>query len=279
MGLFTKEWITFRKPFQNVIRPFPDLKAWFYPLWTQSSFKSGIWNALLKCGKKGVLDRDPRRMQSSFGMWFERAHFGNARWSHAWVNLHSRNKILPRSAQILFVIGTVFAMHVNAHSSNHASNQEADLDPKRLLEHDSFLCEQSQYFRNYIILQDKQELIIKLDKVCCSQEEQKLVCKQSPQKLQKMSLDIDPNTVYLCKLLPVSGTAIKITSGEFCHCDWPASLCVHDACSVCLIMVYCIRGYFRGGFIFANFASQTSQKFPLQFMSIYSNENRRKSRN
>ena len=26
---------------------------------------------------------------------------------------------------------------------------------------------------------------------------------------------------------------------------------------------YCIRGYFRGGFIFANFASQTSRKFPL----------------
>ena len=35
---------------------------------------------------------------------------------------------------------------------------------------------------------------------------------------------------------------------------------------------YCIRGYFRGGFIFANFVSQ-SQKFPLQYMPIYSNEN------
>ena len=37
--------------------------------------------------------------------------------------------------------------------------------------------------------------------------------------------------------------------------------------------MYCKHGYFRGGFIFVNFTSQTSQKFPLQFMSIYSNEN------
>ena len=38
-------------------------------------------------------------------------------------------------------------------------------------------------------------------------------------------------------------------------------------------MKYCTRGYFRGGFIFANFASQNSRKFPLQFMSIHSDEN------
>ena len=49
MGLFTRERITFRKTFRNVIRPFPDLKAWFYPLWTQNSFKSGFWNT-----KKGA---------------------------------------------------------------------------------------------------------------------------------------------------------------------------------------------------------------------------------
>ena len=37
-----------------------------------------------------------------------------ARWNHAWVyqrGLCSRNKILPRSAQILFVIGMAFALH------------------------------------------------------------------------------------------------------------------------------------------------------------------------
>ena len=104
---------------------------------------------LLKCRKKGVLDRDPRRKpdsrtwtQSSFGTWFVCVHLGNARWSHAWVKqrwLHSGNKILPCSGQILIVIGKAFAMHVNAHSSNH----EADRDLKRLLERDSFLCEHS----------------------------------------------------------------------------------------------------------------------------------------
>ena len=66
-------------------------------------------------------------MQSSFGTWFVRVHFRNARWSHARVNQHglrSRNKILPRSAQILIVIGTAFAVLVNARSSNHDPNHE-----------------------------------------------------------------------------------------------------------------------------------------------------------
>ena len=57
MGLFTRERITFRKTFRNVIWPFPDLKAWFYPLWTQSCFKSGFWNVLLK------------REKGRFGSW------------------------------------------------------------------------------------------------------------------------------------------------------------------------------------------------------------------
>ena len=47
-------------------------------------------------------------------------------------------------------------------------------------------------------------------------------------------------------------------------------------------LIYCrpIHGYFRGGFIFANFAnfaSETSQKCPLQFMSIYSTEKHHKN--
>ena len=58
--------------------------------------------------------------------------------------LRSRSKTLPRIAQILFVIGTAFAMLVNARSSNHDPNHEADRDPKRLSERDSFLCEQAQ---------------------------------------------------------------------------------------------------------------------------------------
>ena len=55
-----------------------------------------------------------------------------------------QNKLLPRSAQILIVIGKAFAMHVNARSVNHGPNHEADRDPKRLSERDSFLCEHSQ---------------------------------------------------------------------------------------------------------------------------------------
>ena len=55
----------------------------------------------------------------------------------------NRITILPRSAQILFVIGTAVAMLVNARSSNHRPNQEVDRDPKRLSERDSFLCEQA----------------------------------------------------------------------------------------------------------------------------------------
>ena len=43
-----------------------------------------------------------------------------------------RSKILPRSAQILKVIGKVFTMHVNARSSNHDPNHDLDHDPKRL---------------------------------------------------------------------------------------------------------------------------------------------------
>ena len=34
--------------------PFPDLKAWFYPLWMQSSFKSGFWNAFLNAKKEAL---------------------------------------------------------------------------------------------------------------------------------------------------------------------------------------------------------------------------------
>ena len=97
--------------------------------------------------KKGVLDHDPPRkpdpedlrMQSYFGTWFLHGHF----WSHVhvWVNL--RNKILPRSGQILFMIGMAFAILVSARSSNHEPNQEADRDPKQLSERDSLLCEQA----------------------------------------------------------------------------------------------------------------------------------------
>ena len=96
--------------------PFPDLKAWSYPLWTQSSFKSGSWNALLKHEKGAFWIADPPRKpdsedmwtKSSFGTWFVRAHIGNGRWSHAWVNQHglrSRNIISSQCADPVCDLG------------------------------------------------------------------------------------------------------------------------------------------------------------------------------
>ena len=72
-----------------------------------------------------------------------RAHFGNAHWSRAWVNLCSRNNILPRSAQMILFMIVAVAMFVNARSSKHEPNQGANHDPKWLSEGDSFLCEQA----------------------------------------------------------------------------------------------------------------------------------------
>ena len=56
--------------------------------------------------------------------------------------LRSRSKILPRSAQILIVIGKAFTMHVNARSSNHDPNHVLDRDPN-ISERDSSPCEHS----------------------------------------------------------------------------------------------------------------------------------------
>ena len=44
-------------------------------------------------------------------------------------------------------------------------------------------------------------------------------------------------------------------------------------------MHYCIRGNFRGGFIFVNFASQTRANISTSIHVYYCNENIRKSRN
>ena len=113
-------------------------------------------NQALEMWKKGVLDRDPPRKPDSEDLWTQ-SSFGRdlcvrifeirAEAMHcmhgSWVNLCSRKKILPRSAQILFVIGKEFAMQVNERSSNHEPNQETDRDPKWLSERDSFLCEQA----------------------------------------------------------------------------------------------------------------------------------------
>ena len=103
---------------------------------------------LLKCEIKSVLDRDPHRKPDSETCECKalsehdscvRILEMHAEAMHPLVNqrgLRSSNKILPHSAQILFVIGTAFAMLVNAHSSNREPNQEADRDQKWLSERD-----------------------------------------------------------------------------------------------------------------------------------------------
>ena len=89
-GLFTKEWIAFPKPFWIVILTLSRFESLILPFVNAKFFQI----RLLKCEERGVLDRDPPRMpdsedlwtQSSFGTWFMRAHFGNARCSHKWAN-------------------------------------------------------------------------------------------------------------------------------------------------------------------------------------------------
>ena len=86
--------------------------------------------------------------QSSFRTWFMRVHFENAPWSHARVNQRSicRNKILLAVRRSCLWSGRHLLylwMHI-VQKSKHKPNQEADRDPKRLLECDSLLCEQAQ---------------------------------------------------------------------------------------------------------------------------------------
>ena len=108
--------------------------------------------------KRGVLDRDPPRKPDSrtcerkalserdscvciLKMCAEAIH---KRMGQSARGLRSRSKILPRSAQILIVMGKAFAMHVNARSSNHDPNHVLNRDPKCLSERDSSPCEHSQ---------------------------------------------------------------------------------------------------------------------------------------
>ena len=151
MGLFTKEWIKFRKPFRIVILTLSWFKSLILPFVNTKLFQM----RLLKC-KKGCFgswsakkpDSEHLWMQSSFGTWFVHAHFGNARWSHAWVK------------GSIGAVGTKYWLSVRRSCSwsgrwlqclwmhvvrLHEPNQEADRDPKRLSERDSLLCEQAQW--------------------------------------------------------------------------------------------------------------------------------------
>ena len=94
-------------------------------------FQIRLLKRVLKREKKGVLDCDSRSKPDS--RTCERKALSE----------RDSCKILPRSAQILIVIGKAVTMHVNAHSSNHDPNHVLDRDPKRLSERDSSPCEHS----------------------------------------------------------------------------------------------------------------------------------------
>ena len=64
LGLFTKERITFRKPFQNVIRTLSWFESLILPFVNAKLFQI----RLLKRENRGVLDRDPRRKPDSEDM-------------------------------------------------------------------------------------------------------------------------------------------------------------------------------------------------------------------
>ena len=118
-------------------------------------FQIRLLKRVLKREKNSVLDRDPPRKPDSRTCESKalserdscmcilklRTEAMHKRMDQSARGLHSRSKILPRSAQIVIVIGKAFAMHVNTRSSNHDLNHVLDCDPKCLSERDSFSCE------------------------------------------------------------------------------------------------------------------------------------------
>ena len=129
----------------------------------QSCFKSGIWNAFWNA-KKGAFWIVIRLESLILGHVNAKLFWNVIRACAFWKcalkprmgqstrTAQYRNKMLPRSAQILIVIAKAFAMHVNAHSSNHDPNHVFDRDPKCLSERDSSPCEHSQCKISFLTL-------------------------------------------------------------------------------------------------------------------------------
>ena len=147
MGQFKRSESRSESCFRSLFWPFPDLKAWFNPLWTQNSFKLGFWNAK----KKAFWDCDPPKKpdsedlwtQSSFRTWFVRAH------------LEMRAEAMHGS---ISTVGTKYylAARRSVHDRDggrnlvnaHERNQGVDRDQKRRSKHDSLLCEQAHSLTN-----------------------------------------------------------------------------------------------------------------------------------
>ena len=61
LGLFTKEWITFRKPFRNVIRTLSWFESLILPFVNAKLFQIRLLKHAFETRKKGILVRDLRR--------------------------------------------------------------------------------------------------------------------------------------------------------------------------------------------------------------------------
>ena len=139
-------------------------------------FQIRLLKRVLKRGKKGVLDRDSRRKPDSrtcerkalserdscvciLKMRAEAMHKRMGQSARADCAVGAKYYLAVRR-QILIVIGKVFAMHVNARSSNHDPNHVLDRDPKRLSERDSSPCEHS-----HCVLQEQETNIQRIAEV------------------------------------------------------------------------------------------------------------------
>ena len=116
-------------------------------------------------------------------------------------------------------------------------------------------------------------LLQSTDMLISSVESQKGVnsvqwCSVENQKGTVQSLDGD-GALLIFNITSLNNALLLLR--QFVH----AARCVNGVYSA-MPSQYCqkvtVRGNFCGGFIFTNFASQSSQKFPPQYMAIYSNE-------
>ena len=139
-------------------------------------FQIRLLKRVLKREKKGVLDHDSRRKPDSrtcerktlserdscvcnLKMRAEAMHKRMGQSARADCAVGAKYYLAVRR-QILIVIGKVFAMHVNARSSNHDPNHVLDRDPKRLSERDSSPCEHS-----HCVLQEQETIIQRITEV------------------------------------------------------------------------------------------------------------------
>ena len=134
----------------------------FQPMWTQSCFKSGFWNAK----KKGVLDRDPPRKPDSRTCECKALSKRDSCVCILKMHTEAMHKRMGQSARVDCAVAAKYYFAVRRSwswswrrlqcmwkhgSSNHDPNHVLDRDPKRLSERDSSPCEHSQCDQEWIL--------------------------------------------------------------------------------------------------------------------------------